>query len=84
MRKLLILYASQTGLSQETAERIAREGRQRHFVTECSSMLSFPREQLPEQHHLVVFVCSVTGQGEEPDSMKVCEILILNYYYFQF
>ena len=67
--RLLILYASQTGYAIETAERIKREGIQRHLVVEMKSMDEYSISDLPKEK-LVAFVCSVTGQGEEPDSMK--------------
>lgn len=69
-RKLLILYASQTGYCIDTAERIKREGIQRHFQVEILSMNEFDVHRLPIEK-LIVFVCSVTGQGVEPDTMKV-------------
>jgi sulfite reductase alpha subunit-like flavoprotein len=68
--RLLILYASQTGYAQETAERIEREAKQRHFNVELRSMHEYDILLLPNER-LVAFVCSVTGQGEEPDKMKV-------------
>jgi sulfite reductase alpha subunit-like flavoprotein len=69
MSRLLILYASQTGHAIETAERIKREGLQRHLIVEMKSMDEYSISKLPKEN-LVAFVCSVTGQGEEPDSMK--------------
>lgn len=69
-RKILILYASETGYSQETAERIAREARQRHFNVTLLSMHEYNLQDLPAES-FVCFVCSVTGQGEEPKTMKV-------------
>jgi sulfite reductase alpha subunit-like flavoprotein len=71
--RLLILYASQTGYAQETAERIEREAKQRHFDVELKSMDTFDISRLPLER-LVCFVCSVTGQGEEPDTMKVIDV----------
>jgi sulfite reductase alpha subunit-like flavoprotein len=70
MKTLLILYASQTGYAQETAERIYREAKQRHYAVGLKSMHEYDVSQLPTEN-LVAFVCSVTGQGEEPDTMKV-------------
>lgn len=67
--RLLILYASQTGYAQETAERICREAKQRHYSVELKSMHEYKAEQLANEK-LVVFICSVTGQGEAPDTMK--------------
>lgn len=40
-RKLLILYASQTGYALETAQRIQREARLHHFNAELTSMHEF-------------------------------------------
>lgn len=40
-----------------------------HFDAKVIEMNEFPLRLLPEQQ-LVVFVCSTTGQGEEPDNMK--------------
>jgi len=69
-RRCLILYASQTGYCIETADRIKREARQRHFQVEMISMDQYQLSKLPSES-LIAFVCSVTGQGIEPDSMKV-------------
>ena len=68
--KLLILYASQTGYAIETADRIKREARNRHLQVEMISMDQYDLSKLPSEY-LIAFVCSVTGQGVEPDSMKV-------------
>ncbi|KAJ3276752.1 NADPH-dependent diflavin oxidoreductase 1 [Terramyces sp. JEL0728] len=67
--KILILYASEMGYAQETAERIAREARQRHYIVSLVSMHEYDLQNLPNEQ-LVCFVCSVTGQGEEPKTMK--------------
>lgn len=37
-RRLTILYGSQTGCSQEVAERVEREAKRRMFDTKISSM----------------------------------------------
>jgi sulfite reductase alpha subunit-like flavoprotein len=66
--KITILYASQTGYSEETAHRIQREAKQRHLKVDLKSMHEYNWASLP-QEKLVVFVCSVTGQGDEPDTM---------------
>ena len=75
-RRLLILYASQTGYCIETADRIKREARYRHFQVEMTSMHQYSVSKLPLEQ-LICFVCSVTGQGIEPDTMKVCPNYIL-------
>lgn len=43
--------------------------RRYHFKVKVMEMDDFDVRMLPDQQ-LVVFVCSTTGQGEEPDSMK--------------
>lgn len=82
MRRCLILYASQTGYCIETADRIKREARQRHFQVEMMSMDQYQLSKLPSEY-LIAFVCSVTGQGIEPDSMKV-KFHFLNSHFLDF
>ncbi|CAB4070039.1 unnamed protein product [Lepeophtheirus salmonis] len=69
MRRLLILYGSQSGTAQEVAERVGREGRRIHYVTDVKAMDEYDVRQLPTEER-VVFVASTTGQGDEPDNMK--------------
>lgn len=68
-RNLLVLYGSQTGTAQDLAERIGREALRFKFEVRVIEMDDFEVQHLPEQA-FVVFVCSTTGQGEEPDNMK--------------
>ncbi|CAG8784006.1 7250_t:CDS:2, partial [Acaulospora morrowiae] len=68
-RQLLILYGSQTGCAQDVAERIERQARRRLFKTRIFSMDAYDRTNLINEH-LAIFVCSTTGQGDEPDNMK--------------
>eukprot|EP00002_Diphylleia_rotans_P021521 TRINITY_DN4186_c0_g1_i2.p1 TRINITY_DN4186_c0_g1~~TRINITY_DN4186_c0_g1_i2.p1 ORF type:complete len:593 (+),score=121.84 TRINITY_DN4186_c0_g1_i2:58-1836(+) len=68
-RVLCILYGTQTGCSQEVAEIIARNAARYHFRSEVRSMQDFDVTELPSLKY-VVFVCSTTGNGETPDSMK--------------
>ncbi|XP_054271020.1 NADPH-dependent diflavin oxidoreductase 1 [Macrosteles quadrilineatus] len=68
-RKLTILYGSQTGTAQEVAERIWREARCNHFVGPIRALDDYEIPQLIFEN-VVVFVCSTTGQGEQPDNMK--------------
>jgi len=42
-RKLLVLYASQTGTAQETAERIGRDAKRRHFTVKVVAMDSYEK-----------------------------------------
>ncbi|KAJ3092732.1 NADPH-dependent diflavin oxidoreductase 1 [Quaeritorhiza haematococci] len=69
MDRLLILYGSQTGTAEEVAERIAREGRKCNYSVQVFAMDEYPKAELVNEK-LVIFVCSTTGQGEEPDNMK--------------
>ncbi|XP_078282214.1 NADPH-dependent diflavin oxidoreductase 1 [Rhinoraja longicauda] len=69
VRRLLVLFGSQTGTAQDVAERIGREGVRRHFVCRVLPLDSYTIADLI-QESLVVFVCSTTGQGEAPDNMK--------------
>ncbi|KAJ8129756.1 hypothetical protein O1611_g3875 [Lasiodiplodia mahajangana] len=68
-RKLLILYGSETGNSEESANDIESMARRLHFQVvveemndvELSSLLRYP---------LVVFVISTTGQGDLPKNAR--------------
>ncbi|KAG2078524.1 riboflavin synthase domain-like protein [Suillus decipiens] len=67
-RELLILYATETGTAEETADRIARECRRVRFHCRVQSMDTYPPETLISEH-LVIFVVSTTGWGAEPRAM---------------
>lgn len=67
--KISILYASQTGNAQDVSERIWRESKQYYFTSICTAMDDYDISQLINEK-CVIFVCSTTGQGEEPDNMK--------------
>lgn len=68
-RKLTILYGSQTGTAQDLAEYIWRESKRFHF---SGTVIAMDKYDIPSliNEELVVFVCSTTGQGDEPDNMK--------------
>ncbi|KDR16972.1 NADPH-dependent diflavin oxidoreductase 1 [Zootermopsis nevadensis] len=68
-RKITFLYGSQTGTAQDVAERIWREARIFHFHGPVRTMDDYPVSQLIYEM-VVIFICSTTGQGEEPDNMK--------------
>ncbi|XP_074871544.1 NADPH-dependent diflavin oxidoreductase 1 isoform X2 [Carettochelys insculpta] len=68
-RKILVLFGSQTGTAEDTAERLGREARRRHFCCRVEALDSYPVAQLIHEA-LVVFVCATTGQGDPPDNMK--------------
>ncbi|XP_067007518.2 NADPH-dependent diflavin oxidoreductase 1 isoform X4 [Anabrus simplex] len=69
VRKFTILYGSQTGTAQEIAERIWRESKRYYFTCPIHAMDEYPIDKLIYEH-FVVFVCSTTGNGVEPDNMK--------------
>ncbi|XP_048876951.1 NADPH-dependent diflavin oxidoreductase 1 [Brienomyrus brachyistius] len=66
---LLVLYGSQTGTAQDTAERIGRQAQRRHVKVRVEALDSYNVANLISES-LVVFVCSTTGQGDPPDNMK--------------
>ncbi|CAI8025626.1 NADPH-dependent diflavin oxidoreductase 1 [Geodia barretti] len=68
-RSLLVLYGSQTGTAEDVARRVGREARRRHLKTIVTCMDAYDKSQLVFQS-VVVFVCSTTGQGDEPDNMR--------------
>ncbi|NXR62762.1 NDOR1 oxidoreductase, partial [Rhadina sibilatrix] len=69
-RRLLVLFGSQTGTAQDTAERVGREAKRRHLRCRVEALDSCDLANLIHEP-LVVFVCATTGQGEPPDNMKV-------------
>ncbi|XP_075295426.1 NADPH-dependent diflavin oxidoreductase 1 isoform X3 [Opisthocomus hoazin] len=69
-RRLLVLFGSQTGTAQDTAERIGREAKRRHFQCRVEALDSYDVANLISEP-LVVFVCATTGQGDPPDNMKM-------------
>ncbi|KAK7865468.1 hypothetical protein R5R35_002345 [Gryllus longicercus] len=68
-RKLKILYGSQTGTSQEVAERFWRDSKRYYFQGPVLALDDYPVTQLIFET-LIIFVCSTTGDGKEPDNMK--------------
>lgn len=69
-RKLSILYGSQTGNAQDISERIWRESKRFYFTGTVKSMDDYDVTELISEK-CVIFVCSTTGQGDEPDNMKL-------------
>lgn len=69
LRKITILYGSQTGTAQDLAEHIWRESKIYHFCGKVTAMDKYNVQSLINEK-LVIFVCSTTGQGDEPDNMK--------------
>ncbi|ORX46531.1 riboflavin synthase domain-like protein [Hesseltinella vesiculosa] len=68
-RSILILYGSETGCAQDVAETLGRQARRRRFKVRVLAMDDYAMENLGNEK-LVLFVCSTTGQGEEPANMK--------------
>ncbi|CAH1153947.1 unnamed protein product [Phaedon cochleariae] len=68
--KLVILYGSQTGNAQDLAERIWRESKRFYFRTTVKALDDYDISEL-QNEKCIIFVCSTTGQGEEPDNMKI-------------
>ncbi|KAK8059549.1 riboflavin synthase domain-like protein [Apiospora saccharicola] len=68
-RKILILYGSETGNSQDLAEDIERLARRLHFETELEEMNNVVPKTLT-QYPLVIIVISTTGQGELPKNSQ--------------
>ncbi|KAH0834168.1 hypothetical protein J3R83DRAFT_11474 [Lanmaoa asiatica] len=67
-RKILILYATETGTAQDVADRIARECRRGHFQCRVCNIGSYPPEGLISEP-LVIFVVATMGSGTEPRAM---------------
>lgn len=68
-RKLTVLYGSQTGTAQDLAEYVWRESKRFFFKGTVTCMDKYNIQELINEY-IVVFVCSTTGQGDEPDNMK--------------
>ncbi|KAM3874568.1 NADPH-dependent diflavin oxidoreductase 1 [Diretmus argenteus] len=66
---LLILYGSQTGTAQDTAQRIGRQAQRRGLKVQVLPLDSYNVVKLISEP-LVIFVCATTGQGDPPDNMK--------------
>lgn len=66
---LRVLFGSQTGTAQDTAQRIARQAKRRRLQVGVLPLDAYSVANLISES-LVVFVCSTTGQGDPPDNMK--------------
>lgn len=66
---LLILYGSQTGTAQDTAQRIARQAKRRSLQVRTVPLDDYNVATLISES-TVVFVCATTGQGDPPDNMR--------------
>lgn len=71
MLPVLIGFGSETGTAQETAEHLHREFLYRDIPVKIAPMNQLSISQIhPDICSAVVFVCSTTGDGEEPTNMK--------------
>ncbi|KAI1364471.1 hypothetical protein F5Y08DRAFT_212870 [Xylaria arbuscula] len=68
-RKILILYGSETGNSEESAGDIERLARRLHFHTALEEMNDVNLSDLL-QYPLVIFVIATTGQGDLPKNAR--------------
>ncbi|KAI8633431.1 riboflavin synthase domain-like protein [Xylariaceae sp. FL1651] len=68
-RKMLILYGSETGNSEDAAGDIERMARRLHFQTLLEEMNETELGNLL-QYTLVIFVVSTTGQGDLPKNAR--------------
>uniref|UniRef100_A0A6G1S830 NADPH-dependent diflavin oxidoreductase 1 n=1 Tax=Aceria tosichella TaxID=561515 RepID=A0A6G1S830_9ACAR len=66
---LRILYGSQTGNAEDMAKRVGLQAKSLGFSVIVETMDDFQLKELPRQH-LVIFICSTTGHGQEPENMK--------------
>ncbi|KAG8236699.1 hypothetical protein J437_LFUL016878 [Ladona fulva] len=64
-----ILYGSQTGTAEEVSERLWKKLKSYGMRGTVGAMDEYDIVNLIHEG-LVIFVCSTTGQGEEPDNMK--------------
>ncbi|KAI0171773.1 riboflavin synthase domain-like protein [Hypoxylon sp. FL1284] len=66
-RRMLIVYGSETGNSQDLAENLERLTERLHFKTVTCEMNDVELSTLP-RYPLSIFVVSTTGQGEIPQN----------------
>lgn len=64
-----ILYGSQTGNAEDLAKRIGYTLKSKGFSTLVQTIDDFPLKSLTRLSY-VLFVCSTTGHGQEPENMK--------------
>lgn len=67
--RILVLYGSETFTAQEVAERLWRITKSLGFRGPVQAMDEYPISELIHEE-FAIFVCSTTGQGEEPENMK--------------
>ncbi|GFQ75650.1 NADPH-dependent diflavin oxidoreductase 1 [Trichonephila clavata] len=68
-KNILILFGTQTGNSEDVADRIGRYVTRMNGKAQVVSLSDYPVTNLVNES-IVIFVCSTTGNGEFPDNMK--------------
>jgi len=68
-RRVLVLYATETGNAFDVAVRIDREGKKRGLNVAVQSVDAYPLDNLINEN-VVLFVVSTTGSGAEPRSLR--------------
>ncbi|PRD20330.1 UNVERIFIED_CONTAM: NADPH-dependent diflavin oxidoreductase 1 [Trichonephila clavipes] len=66
---ILILFGTQTGNSEDVADRIGRFVTRMNGKAQVVNLGDYPVTNLVNES-IVIFVCSTTGNGEFPDNMK--------------
>ncbi|KAK2712626.1 NADPH-dependent diflavin oxidoreductase 1-like [Artemia franciscana] len=64
-----LVYGSQTGTAKEFSEALSRLLSSINIRVPPVSLANFPIKDLVSED-IIVFICSTTGQAEEPDNMK--------------
>lgn len=73
-----VLYASQTGTAADVAYGLAREvSRRMNRLVTARSVGDYDVTRLSREQRLII-VCSTTGKGQEPDSMRALWRYLLN------
>ncbi|GFY68700.1 NADPH-dependent diflavin oxidoreductase 1 [Trichonephila inaurata madagascariensis] len=68
-KNILILFGTQTGNSEDVADRIGRFVTRMNGKAQVVNLGDYPVTNLVNES-IVIFVCSTTGNGEFPDNMK--------------
>lgn len=69
MDTLTVLYGSQTGNAEDLAKRIGQMGLSKGYRVLVKTIDDFPVRCLA-QKNMIIFVCSTTGHGQEPENMS--------------
>ncbi|XP_015782037.1 NADPH-dependent diflavin oxidoreductase 1 [Tetranychus urticae] len=76
VNQLLILYAGETGNSEDVARMVYRAAKKLGLQSKAMSISDYQMSQLIDET-LVLFICSTTGQGNEPTPLKRFWTLIM-------